>query len=103
MGRMSQLAKISSDLCGALAKSAVPFIVIEHPDASVEGKEFFAFRELEYESGFHKQGNKLYQWANPKNKDTAKLVKNIEKEFQKISRLNNNAHLKLSLYDPYRP
>ena len=62
----------------------------------------FAFKELEYDSGFHKQGNKLYQFANPKNKDMVKLVKNIEKEFQKITRVNNNAHLKVSLYDPYR-
>ncbi len=46
-----------------------------------------------------KIGNRVYQYGNPKGKDTIKLFKNVEKEFQKISKLNNTASLKIQLYD----
>ena len=98
----SQLAKITSDYCTVLAKTSMPFIVVDYPEVSLDGVSLFAFKEMDYDSGFHKHNNKLYQFANPKNKDTGKLIKNIEKEFQKLTRLNSNAHLKLSLYDPLR-
>jgi hypothetical protein len=45
---------------------------------------------------------KIYQYCNPRNKDTIKLLKNVEKEFQKLGKLNNQCALKLSLYDCLR-
>lgn len=46
-----------------------------------------------------KVGGRVYQYGNPKGKETIKMMKNVEKEFQKISKLNNTASLKIQLYD----
>ena len=40
----------------------------------------------------------MFQFANPKNKDTIKLIRNLDKEFQKITKLKNHCNLKVSLY-----
>jgi hypothetical protein len=49
-----------------------------------------------------KVGGRLYQYCNPRGKDTVKLLKNLEKEFQRVGKLNNILNAKLSLYDPLR-
>jgi len=67
----------------------------------LENIDIFDFKRKDYECGYHLNNNKLYQFANPRNKDTIKLIKNIEKEFQKLTKLNNTANFKLSLYDVF--
>jgi hypothetical protein len=95
-----QLAKISSEFCLALSKTSAPFVVIEYPSLQLEGIEIFTFKAHDYDCSYASHNGKLWQYANPRNKDTIKLLKNSEKEFQKLTKLNNNAHLKLSLYEP---
>lgn len=60
----------------------------------------FNFKGKEYDYGNHHHQGKVYGYANPKNKDTIKLIKNLEKEFQKVTKLKNSLNLKLNLYDP---
>ena len=51
-----------------------------------------------FEQGHLVHNDKLYHYANPKSKETIKFVKNIEKEFQKLTKLNNNCAIKLHIY-----
>ena len=76
---MIQLAKISQDLCSVFSKTSPPFIVIEYPQGHREDQDIFNFQAKDYESGYQSHNGKLYQFANPKNKETGKLIKNIEK------------------------
>jgi UV DNA damage repair endonuclease len=95
-----QLNKLNQEYCTLLGKTVMPFLVIEYAQTNLDNIEIFNFKGKDCESGFARANNKLYQFANPKNKDTIKFIKNVEKEFQKVTKLNNNANLKLSLYHP---
>ena len=84
-----------------LGKTSTPFIVIEYPNYNQPHKpELFNFKNKDYETNYLQTQNKLVQYANPKNKETIKLIKNSEKEFQKINKLKNICLLKVSLYEP---
>ena len=83
-----------------LNKTSTPFIVIEYPQPEVP--EGFDFRPQDYDCGVHRAGGKAYHYANPRSKETIKLLKNVEKEFQKLARFDNSASFRLSLYDPLR-
>ena len=95
-----QLTKINHELCAALSKTSLPFIVVEYPSLELENIQVFNFKGKDYEFGYHSHHGKLYQFANPRNKDTIKLIKNTEKEMQKITKLKNSCSFKLSLYEP---
>lgn len=57
----------------------MPFVLIEYPQTEAESLDVFNFKGNDYEFGSIRLNNKLYQYGNPKNKDTAKLLKNAER------------------------
>ena len=80
-----------------LSKNIIPFFIVEYPIIHSEHSQLFSSQHLEL--NILKTNSKIYQFGGYKSKESVKLVKNVEKEFQKISKLNNNCNFKISLYD----
>ena len=91
-----KLSKINQQLCSILAKATTPFIVIEYPNQNQENIQLLNLAN--FQQGQHVYHGRLFQYANPRNKETIKFIKNMEKEFTKITKLNNQCYAKFYLY-----